>query len=169
MWSPLFYNWFIRQHERKCVSFLSRCHWFWRWTRKEKALSRLIGEWLIEDESAMSIRFLLFIYAFYILDLMRPFVDWVFYFPTHSMTFNFRETAARLSPHWWAPRAPRGSVSHSRCHPRWRSLRCCRQNPPSNRNHHSRQPEININNAFLFLKKNNAWHFFRRCSIRDRC
>ena len=27
---PLSYNWYIRQHERKCVSFLSRCHWVWR-------------------------------------------------------------------------------------------------------------------------------------------
>ena len=154
MWSPLFYNWFIRQHERKRVSsFCQNVIGFDdEHEKKKQCLSS--GEWLVGDESALSLRYSLIICAFYISDLMfsflRPCVDWVFYFPTHSMAFKIKVTAARLTPHWWAPLAPRGCGSHSQRHPRWRSLRCCRQNPPSSRNHHNRQPEINIKVVFLF-------------------
>ena len=108
-----------------------------------------------------------FIYLTWCL-VLGPCNDWVFYFPTHSMAFKIKVTAARMTPHWWAPREPRGCGSHSQRHPRWRSLRCCRQNPPSSRNHHNRQPEIDIKIKIVFLSYD-SWHFSRRCSIRGRC
>ena len=80
------------------------------------------------------------IYSWYWAELLKR--EFILSSYTHFITFKVR--ALRLIPHWWEPQAPRGSGSRSQRHPRWRSLRCCRQNPPSSRTRRSRQPEINL-------------------------
>ena len=115
--SPLFYNWFIRQHERKCVSFLSGCHWFW-WGTQGTSLFRTRNE------------------TDYFTTQHNAFVNLLNMSSVNTFKFSW------LTPLWWGCPAPTGSACRSRRRLRWRTRRCCRWSPPSSRTRHSRLPEV---------------------------